>query len=64
MTVAPADLLWMALGLLLVVEGLMPALNPQAWRRLFEQLLALSDAQLRRAGLASMLLGLLLLWLL
>ncbi|MCH8178592.1 MAG: DUF2065 family protein [Proteobacteria bacterium] len=57
-----SDAIWMALALLLVLEGLMPALNPGGWRRMFEQLLQLSDHQIRTFGLASMVLGLLLLW--
>lgn len=56
------DALWLAGGLLLVFEGLMPALNPAAWRRMFEQLLQLPDEQIRLAGLASMVLGLLVIW--
>ncbi len=59
-----SDALWMALALLLVFEGLMPALNPGGWRRMFEQILQLSDQQIRTAGLASMVIGLLLLWIL
>ena len=57
------DALWMALGLFLVLEGLMPALNPAGWRKMFEQILKLEDAQLRSVGLFSMCLGLLILWL-
>lgn len=57
-----SDAFWLALGLLLVFEGLMPALNPAAWRRVFEQLLQLSDQQIRTAGLLSMIAGLLVLW--
>jgi len=57
------DVLWTALALVLVIEGLMPAINPAGWRRLFEQLLRLDDQQVRMAGLFSMVLGLLLLWL-
>ncbi len=52
---------WMALGLMLLAEGLMPLLNPSAWRRLFSQLMAMSDGQLRFLGLASMIGGVLLL---
>lgn len=58
-----AEALWIALALVFVVEGLLPALNPAAWRRMFEQLLQLDDEQIRRFGLGSMVLGLLLLWL-
>jgi len=57
------DVLWTALALVLMIEGLMPAINPAGWRRLFEQLLRLDDQQVRMAGLFSMVLGLLLLWL-
>lgn len=54
----------LALALLLVMEGLLPLLNPVAWRRLFTQLLSMSDGQLRFIGLASCLCGgLLMLWL-
>jgi len=58
-----AEALWISLALVFVVEGLLPALNPAAWRRMFEQLLQLDDEQIRRFGLGSMVLGLLLLWL-
>lgn len=58
------DAIWMALALLLVLEGLMPAINPGGWRRMFEQILRLNDQQIRVIGLASMVAGLLLLWLL
>ena len=57
-----SDALWMALGLFLVLEGLMPALNPGGWRKMFEQILKLDDQQLRMVGLVSMCLGLLVLW--
>ncbi len=53
----PADLLLGALALMLVGEGLLPFLNPGAWRRVFERALQLSDGQLRFIGLASMLIG-------
>lgn len=54
--------LWVALALLLVIEGIFPFLNPVGLRRLMESLTNLSDAQLRFAGLTSMLLGLILLY--
>ena len=57
------DLLWSALALVLVIEGLLPAINPAGWRQMFTRLLAMDDQQLRTAGLVSMVLGLLLLWL-
>lgn len=58
-----SDALWMALALLLVLEGLMPALNPGGWRRMFEQILGLQDHQIRLVGLFSMVAGVVLLWL-
>lgn len=59
-----SDALWMAMALVLVFEGLLPALNPGGWRRLFEQLLQLPDRQIRAFGLGSMVLGLVILWVL
>ncbi|MCK9515894.1 MAG: DUF2065 domain-containing protein [Ottowia sp.] len=51
-------LLVAALGLALVLEGLMPLLLPDAWRRAFTQLLQLRDGQIRFFGLVSIALGL------
>jgi len=45
---------------MLVIEGLMPFLSPGSWRATFARLLQLSDGQLRFVGLASVLVGLLL----
>jgi uncharacterized protein YjeT (DUF2065 family) len=55
--------LWAALALVLVIEGLLPFLSPVRWRRMFEQVLQMTDGQIRFFGLGSMLLGLVLLWL-
>lgn len=51
--------LWLALALVLVIEGLFPFLSPSGWRRMFSQILQLSDGQIRFFGLFSMLAGLL-----
>lgn len=51
-----------ALALLLVLEGLMPFLNPAGLRRALIQVAGLPDAVLRGAGFASMVAGALLLW--
>ncbi len=59
-----SDAIWIALALLLVLEGLMPAINPAGWRRMFEQIMRLSDQQIRTIGLVSMVAGLVVLWLL
>jgi uncharacterized protein len=47
-------LLASAIGLVLVLEGLLPFLNPGAWRRVFERAVQLSDAQIRALGLSSL----------
>jgi uncharacterized protein YjeT (DUF2065 family) len=52
-----------ALGLLLVIEGVLPFLSPRGVRRAFERLAAMDDATLRIAGAASMLAGVAVLWL-
>jgi len=52
----------LGLAMMLLVEGVMPLLFPDAWRDAFRKLLALSDGQLRFIGLAGMLSGLLLLY--
>jgi uncharacterized protein YjeT (DUF2065 family) len=52
-----------AIALFLVLEGIFPFINPQGVRRILELIATMPDAQLRFAGLTSMLLGLLLLYL-
>jgi len=53
-----------ALCLVLVLEGILPFLYPRQWRGTIMQLIQLSDRRLRLMGLASMLLGTALLYLL
>lgn len=50
-----------ALGLVLVLEGLLPLLMPQAWRETFQRMVQLKDGQLRFIGLMSVTAGLVLL---
>jgi uncharacterized protein len=50
-----------AFALVLIIEGLLPLLSPKAWRTVFERVLQLSDGQIRFYGLASLLIGLILL---
>lgn len=50
----------MALGLMLVLEGLLPLLLPQAWRDTFRRMIELKDGQLRFVGLMSIIGGLVL----
>ncbi|AAO09753.1 DUF2065 domain-containing protein [Vibrio vulnificus] len=42
--------LWVALGLVLIVEGLGPLLAPRGWRNMVAQLSEQPDNQLRRIG--------------
>jgi uncharacterized protein YjeT (DUF2065 family) len=49
-----------AFGLMLVFEGLLPFIAPQAWRETFKRMIALKDGQLRFIGLISIIGGLLL----
>jgi uncharacterized protein YjeT (DUF2065 family) len=52
-----SDTVWLALALVLVIEGLFPFLSPSGWRKMFQQILQLSDGQVRFFGLFSMLVG-------
>lgn len=49
------------LGLLLVLEGILPFAAPSVWRESFRKMTELSDGHLRIIGAASMLGGVLLL---
>jgi len=51
-----------ALGLMLVMEGLLPFVAPTVWREAFNRMVRFNDGQLRFMGLTSLLGGLLLLW--
>ena len=53
-----------AVGLLLVIEGVLPFAAPAVWRDGFRRMLELSDGQLRFIGAASMLGGVFLLMML
>ncbi len=52
-----------ALGLMLVFEGLLPFIAPQAWRETFKRMIAMKDGQLRFVGIISMVGGLFLIFL-
>ena len=56
------DYLLTALGLMLVIEGLMPFLFPAAWRAGLSKLIQFQDGQTRFVGLTLMLSGLLLIY--
>ncbi len=53
------DALWLAMALVLLIEGLFPFISPAGWRRMFSQILSLSDGQIRFFALCSILAGLL-----
>jgi uncharacterized protein YjeT (DUF2065 family) len=52
--------IFLAMGLMLVFEGLLPFIAPQAWRETFKRMIQLKDGQLRFVGLLSIIGGLLL----
>lgn len=56
------EYLLLAMGLMLVLEGLMPFLAPAAWRETLRKLITFQDGQLRFLGLTLMLSGLLLIY--
>jgi uncharacterized protein YjeT (DUF2065 family) len=49
--------LWVAICLMLVLEGILPFAHPTRWRRLVVVLANIDDRKLRMMGLSSMLLG-------
>ena len=49
---------------MLVLEGLLPLIAPQAWRENFKRMIVLKDGQLRFMGLISIICGLLFFWIL
>lgn len=54
---------WVALGLVLVIEGVAYALFPEAMQRMMHMALATPPATLRRIGLVSALIGFTVVWL-
>jgi len=59
--------MWVALvsavGLMLVIEGIMPFLNPRSFKQTLSAVTQANDRVLRIAGLASMIAGVVLLYL-
>lgn len=55
-----AESIAVAAGLVLLIEGLLPFAAPSRWRQTMLRIATLTDGQLRFAGLAAILLGLLL----
>ncbi|MDH5711231.1 MAG: DUF2065 domain-containing protein [Gammaproteobacteria bacterium] len=52
-----------AIALVLVIEGMMPFLSPDGWRQAMLQASRFSDTTLRKIGFASMMIGVLVLYL-
>ena len=57
-----SESLWAALALVLVIEGLLPFLSPQSWRRAVAQIALLQDGQIWFFGLLAIVAGVLMLW--
>jgi uncharacterized protein YjeT (DUF2065 family) len=57
------DILVAAIALMLVIEGILPFTAPKLWRETFRTLIEMSDGQIRFAGLISMMIGLVILFL-
>ena len=57
------DALIPALALVLVIEGMLPFLSPKSWREAMSQAAQLPDNVLRGLGFASMLAGVVVLYL-
>lgn len=56
--------LFTALGLVLVIEGVLYALAPGAMKRAIQQMLPIPENQLRNGGLIAMGIGFVIVWLL
>ena len=57
------ELLVSAFALMLVIEGILPFTAPKLWRETFRRITEMTDGQLRFAGLTSMIVGLVILFL-
>ena len=51
------SIILIALGLMLVIEGVLPFVAPRLWRDTFRRATELNDGQLRFVGLTSMIIG-------
>ena len=57
------DDLWVAMALMLVLEGMVPFLTPRGFKQMMQSVLQTEDRHLRIAGLISMIAGVVLLYL-
>ena len=51
------ETLGLAFGLMLVFEGVLPLIAPNAWRQMFQRVTELNDGQIRFFGLIAVLGG-------
>jgi uncharacterized protein len=58
-----SELFFIGVALVFIFEGMLPFLSPRIWRRVMQQMMMQSDRALRIFGLASMLVGVGLLYL-
>jgi uncharacterized protein YjeT (DUF2065 family) len=52
----------LALGLMLILEGLMPMVLPRLWKSLFEQMLKMEEGQIRFFGMLMVIAGMSVIW--
>lgn len=57
------DVMWVATGLMLVMEGIIPFLKPAAMRKALTMMAQMDDRAMRIGGLVSMVVGVVLLYL-
>ncbi|MGZ5033118.1 MAG: DUF2065 domain-containing protein [Usitatibacter sp.] len=57
------DIIVAGFALMLVIEGILPFTAPRIWREAFRKFLEMTDGQIRFVGLASMIAGLAILFL-
>lgn len=51
------DIIWIAFALVLVIEGLLPAINPQLYRQLVQLISERDDKMMRIIGFSMLALG-------
>jgi hypothetical protein len=56
------EVLLPAFALVLVLEGILPFVAPNAWRQVMRRIGEMNDGQLRFMGLTSMMIGLIILY--
>lgn len=57
-----SETLRISFALVLMIEGLLPFLSPEIWRRTVAQIALLQDSQIRFCGLLAIVAGVLMLW--